>query len=80
MRTTLSLDDDVARLLEKQMRDSGKSLKETVNHLLRAGLMSTKHPVRKKFVVTPRALGLPPGLSYDNVEELLEHLEGATHK
>jgi hypothetical protein len=31
-------------------------------------------------VVTPRKLGLPPGLSYDNVEELLEALEGATHK
>jgi hypothetical protein len=80
VRTTLSLDDDVARLLAKEMRDSGKSLKETVNHFLRAGLMTAKRPVCKKFVVTPRPLGLPPGLSYDNVEELLEHLEGVTHK
>lgn len=80
MRTTLSLDDDVARLLNQQMRSSGKSLKETVNHLLRLGLMSAKHPNRKKFVVTPRPMGLPPGLSYDNVEELLERLEGVTHK
>ena len=80
MRTTLSIDDDVARLLNQQMRSSGKSLKETVNHLLRLGLMSSKHPNRKRFVVTPRPMGLPQGLSYDNVEELLEHLEGVTHK
>jgi hypothetical protein len=25
-------------------------------------------------------LGLPPGLSYDNVEDLIEAIEGTTHK
>jgi len=25
-------------------------------------------------------MGLPPGLSYDNVEELIEALEGPLHK
>jgi len=25
-------------------------------------------------------LGLPPGLSYDNVEDLMEAIEGTTHK
>jgi hypothetical protein len=33
-----------------------------------------------KFVVHPAPMGLPPGLSYDNVEELVAALEGATHK
>lgn len=80
MRTTLSLDDDVASLLNKEIRRSGSSLKEAVNHFLRLGLMASKQPARKPFVVTPRKLGLPPGLSYDNVEELLEALEGAAHK
>jgi hypothetical protein len=80
VRTTLSLDEDVASLLNKEMRRSGKSFKEVVNHFLRLGLLAPKQPNRKPFVVTPRPLGLPPGLSYDNVEELIEALEGPAHK
>lgn len=80
MRTTLSLDDDVSKLLEKEVRRSGASFKEVVNRLLRLGLMATKQPARKSFVVTPRKLGLPPGLSYDNVGQILEELEGPAHR
>lgn len=42
--------------------------------------MTSGKPSRKRFVVHPRPLGLPAGLSYDNVEELLEALEGTAHK
>lgn len=80
MRTTLSLDEDVAKLLRRAMRRSGSSLKATVNHFLRLGLMISGKPDRKQFSVHPRALGLPPGLSYDNVEDLIEAIEGTTHK
>jgi len=80
VRTTLSLDDDVANLLNKEIRRSGVSFKEAVNHYLRVGLMRSRQHVPKPFVVKPRALGLPPGLSYDNIEELLEAVEGVTHK
>ena len=80
MRTTLTLDDDVANLLHREIRRSGSSLKAAVNHYLRLGLMAPKQPNRKSFVVTPRKLGLPSGMSYDNVGELLESLEGAAHK
>lgn len=79
MRTTLSLDDDVARLLAKEMRRSGTSFKAAVNHFLRLGLQASSRPSRKTFVVAPRKLGLPPGLSYDNVQQLLESVEGGTH-
>jgi hypothetical protein len=79
VRTTLSIDEDVAGLLKNEMRRSGASLKETVNDLLRLGLMASRNPTRKPFVVTPLPLGLPPGLSYDNVEELIEALEGPAH-
>ncbi len=79
MRTTLSLDDDVARLLAKEMRRTAMSFKAAVNHFLRLGLMASKTSNRKSFVVVPRKLGLPPGLSYDNVEQLLESVEGGTH-
>ena len=80
MRTTLSLDDDIAHLLNQEIRRSGVSFKEAVNHYLRLGLMASKRPVRKKFVVKPRAMGLPPGLSYDNIGELLEAIEGPLHR
>jgi len=32
------------------------------------------------FGITPRPLGLPPELSYDSIEELIEALEGADHR
>jgi hypothetical protein len=80
VRTTLSLDDDVARLLNKESRRSGASFKQVVNHFLRLGLMVSRQPPRKPFVVKPINLGLPPGLSYDNAEELLEFLDGPEYR
>ncbi len=70
----------MAEILRKEIRRSGMSFREGLNHFLRLGLMAPKETVQKKFVVTPRALGLPPGLSYDNVAQLLEKLEGPNHK
>jgi hypothetical protein len=76
MRTTLSLDDDVAQLLNKEVRRSGGSFKEVVNRFLRMGLVASKRPTRKPFVVKPWDLMPPAGLSFDNVEDLLDTLEG----
>ena len=76
MRTTLSLDDDVAQLLNKEARRSGDSFKKVVNRFLRAGLMAAKQPTRKPFIVKPWDLKPPAGLSFDNVEDLLDNLEG----
>jgi hypothetical protein len=42
--------------------------------------MASKQPLRKPFVVRPINLGLPAGLSYDNVEKLLEFLEGPEYR
>ena len=76
MRTTLTLEDDVARLLDKEVRRSGNSFKQVVNHFLRLGL-TAKQAARKPFKVTPIDLGLP---HYDKVEDLLEYLEGPEHR
>lgn len=76
MRTTLTLDDDVAKMLEKEVQRTGDSFKQVVNETLRLGLVAAKQPPRKPFVVKSMNLQLPPGLSYDNVEELLDYLEG----
>ena len=78
----MTIDDDVAGLLQQEMRRSSTTLKETVNKALRSGLLAANRPAQPKpYVIRPRALGLPPGLSYDNVAELLEQIEGvAGHK
>jgi len=80
MRTTITIDDDVAKLLRRELRRSGASLKAGVNHFLRLGLMAAGKPPAKPFVVHPRPLGLPPGLSYNRVENLLAALESPLHR
>jgi hypothetical protein len=81
MRTTLTLDEDVAARLVELQRQRGVSFKEVVNQTLRQGLHQKVSRRRaKKFVVEARDMGQRPGLNYDNVGELLEHLEGATHR
>lgn len=77
MRTTLTLDDDVASLLKKESRKSGEPFKQVVNRLLRVGL-AAKRPARKPFKVKPINLGLPR--DFDKVEDLLEYLEGPGHR
>ncbi|HVA90304.1 MAG TPA: hypothetical protein VNL71_10735, partial [Chloroflexota bacterium] len=65
MRTTLSLDEDVARMVEDEVRRSGESFKGVVNGLIRDGMVARRNPrERKQFQVKPFALGLRPGLSY----------------
>jgi len=43
MRTTLTLDPDVAAMLKKEMRQQKATLKETINKALRAGLQAPPH-------------------------------------
>jgi hypothetical protein len=50
-------------------------VKAAVNYFLRLGLMQSGKRQQKKFIVHPRPLGLP----HDDVEELMETLEGAGH-
>jgi hypothetical protein len=82
MRTTLTLDSDVAAKLKAEVRRTGKSFKEAVNGLLRLALNAPrKSSGTAPFKVRARDLGrLRPGLSLDNVGELLEHAEGPGHK
>jgi hypothetical protein len=78
MRTTLTLDEDVASKLQSESRRSGRSFREVVNETLRRGLaQKTGSPPSAPFRVVARDLGeLRPGLSLDNVNELIEQVEG----
>ncbi len=81
MRTTLTIDDDIARLVEKEQRRTGDSFKGTVNRLLRRGLtVKGNNAERAPFVVTPLFMGVRPEQNYDNIEALLEELEGPGHR
>ncbi len=76
----MTLDDDVMNLLEQEARRTGASFKHVVNRRIRLGFSLNTAEGRKPFKLKARVLGLPPGLSYDNVAELIEAVEGADHK
>jgi hypothetical protein len=82
VRTTLTLDDDVAAKLKAESRRSGRAFKDIVNETLRHGLAKTRPPASKRgFKVGVRDLGeLQAGLSLDNIGEVIEHLEGSLHR
>jgi hypothetical protein len=74
LRTTLTLDEDVAAKLTSEARRSGRSFREVVNEALRRGLSSRRTASRAAaFRVIARDLGaLRPGLTLDRVSDLLE--------
>lgn len=83
MRTTLSIDDDVAKLLDQEVRRSGDSFKGTINRLLRLGLTASARPDGEKpFVVKPIPLGIGAMLDRHNgkVSALIDELEGPHHR
>lgn len=83
MRTTLTLDEDVAAKLKAESRRLDRSFREVVNDTLRRGLATHRAASSRlaRFKVTARDLGrLRPGLSLDNVSELIEHVEGPFHR
>ncbi len=76
MRTTLTLDRDVAERIKKEMRRTGKGLKATINDALRRGFRMTGRPVRPpRFEVRPHAFGFRPGIDLDRLNQLVDELE-----
>jgi plasmid stability protein len=79
MRTTLTLDDDVAVKLRAAAK--GRPFRTVVNEALRAGLtaLEKRAPPRRTF--RTRGFDLGPSLvgSLDNVEEVLSRVEGERH-
>jgi hypothetical protein len=82
MRTTLTLDDDVAAKLKTLVRRTGRAFREVVNDTLRRGLTKPPSvPRTARFTVEARDLGaLRPGLSRDSVADLIEQAEGPLHR
>jgi hypothetical protein len=78
MRTTLTLDDDVAALVERLRARSGAPTKQIVNEALRRGLaqMDSRQPARTPYRTPSTSLGRCLVGSLDNTTEVLAAAEG----
>jgi hypothetical protein len=76
MRTTLTLDPEVAERVRSEMRRTGKPMKAVVNEALALGLgMAGKRPRPPRFEVRPHAFGFKPGVDLDRLNQLVDELE-----
>lgn len=76
MRTTLTIDDDLAALLHRRARETGLSFKETVNRAIRAGLgQAAARPGGPAPKTIPHAFGFRPGIDTDKLGQLADELE-----
>jgi hypothetical protein len=82
MRTTVTLNDDVAAKLKAEARRAGRPFRDIVNETLRNGLAIRRLiSQRQSFKVGARDLGhLGAGLSLDSVADLIEQVEGSLHR
>lgn len=76
MRTTLTLDDDLARELKERAHIQRRPLKDVINEVLRNGLSageSRNHGER--FVVVPNQSGLVSGVDPLRLNQLLDEMD-----
>ena len=80
MRTTLTLDEDVAEKAKKLAAKLGRSFKSLVNDALRCGLAEVEKPaISKAYRTEPHEMG-EFRTSIDNIGEVLAQIEGEDHR
>lgn len=76
MRTTLTIDDDLAGILKQQAQEMGKPLKELVNTALRRGLVDKLGENTLTIRVRPHDFGASrPGLDLGRLNQFVDELE-----
>ena len=76
MRTTLTLEDNLATKLRAAARKKNVSFKEIVNEALRKGLQTTTASAKTKpFKIKPFSMGILPGIDYDKINQFLDDEE-----
>jgi hypothetical protein len=76
MRTTLTLEPEVAGRIRREVRRTGKALKVVVNEALKRGLgMQGRAPRAPAFRVAPRAFGIKPGVDLDRLNQVVDELD-----
>ena len=82
MRTTLTIDDDIAVVLERLRKTRDLSLKALINEALREGLqqIDSPHRDRKPFRTRAADVGKVFLPNVDNIAEVLGIAEGDAYK
>jgi plasmid stability protein len=77
MRTTLTLDDDVARQLRRRAKGKHGGFKQVVNETLRRGLATGEKPAAEQppFEVQAKHCGFRPGVDIFKLNQLLDEEE-----
>lgn len=75
MRTTLTLDPDVAERLKQHMRTGKQSLKDAVNETLRRGLGLQERAPRVRFEVRTHDSPFVPGVDASRLNQIVDELE-----
>lgn len=76
MRTTVTLDPDVERLLKDTSHRTRRSFKETLNNAVRRGLAARGRQVKRaRFRVQPRAMGVQAGIDSINLADQVDDHE-----
>lgn len=76
MRTTVTLEPEVAARLKTEVRRTGRPFKVVVNEALKRGLGLGGKPVRPpRFEVQPHAFGFKPGVDLDRLNQLVDELD-----
>ena len=75
MRTTLTLDNDIADSLREQARLLDRPFKQVVNDTLRRGMSPVVQEDRPVFRVVPLSGGFRPGVDLLKLNQLNDELE-----
>ena len=77
MRTTVTLDPDLAQKVRSLARERGVSFKEALNSALRRGLTEGEAASKRPYRLASRRLGLRPGIDLEHALRLAGELEDA---
>lgn len=84
MRTTISLEKDVAAMLEKAQKELHEKPKSLINRALREGLVQIsekkKQGRKKRFSTKEVSLGKCSLANLDNIAEVLSIVEGEAYR
>ena len=77
MRTTLTIDPDVAKKIEQERRRTQRSLKDIINDALRAGLSGSVPSLAEmpRYRVDAKRCGFRPGIDPERLNQLLDQLD-----
>lgn len=76
MRTTLTLDDDVADFIDEKSRAQNKSFNQVVNETIRLGMGQTAESVdTHEFRVKPNSSGFVEGVDTVRLNQVLDDID-----